>query len=133
MMAVPELERFGAAFVFGFSWRQCWARVCGLFPQPSPWLVTMKKQIVQVSMLQSAKVVAGLYFVISLPVVLVLAALMSLSAQGVNMWVLVLFPLLQAVVSFLFALLGGWTYNLVAARLGGFEFMTAEVGKTAPH
>jgi cation transporter-like permease len=96
-------------------------------------MFTMKKQIVQVSMLQSAKVVAGLYFVISLPVVLVLAALMSLSAQGVNMWVLVLFPLLQAVVSFLFALLGGWTYNLVAARLGGFEFMTAEVGKTAPH
>jgi hypothetical protein len=93
----------------------------------------MKKQIVQVSMLQSAKVMAGLYFVISLPVILILAAVMSLSGQGANMWVLVLFPLLQAGVSFLFALLGGWTYNLVAARIGGFEFMTAEVGGAAQH
>jgi hypothetical protein len=132
MKAAPELERFGAAFVFGFSSQQCWARVSGLFPSTFLGMFTMKKQIVQVSMLQSAKVVAGLYFVISLPVVLVLAAVMALSAQGVNMWVLVLFPLLQAVVSFLFALLGGWIYKLVASRIGGSEFVTSEVGSIAP-
>jgi hypothetical protein len=30
---------------------------------------------------------------------------------------------------FVFTLFGAWVYNVIAARIGGFEFTTAEVGK----
>jgi hypothetical protein len=94
----------------------------------------MKKQIVQVSMLQSAKVAAGLYFVISIPIVLLMAAVMALLGQGgISLGLLVVFPLLHMVFGFLFALLAGWIYNMVAVRIGGFEFMTAEVGAASRH
>lgn len=86
----------------------------------------MKKQIVQISLLQSAKVIAGLYFVLSLPMV-VLGALSFLLA-GQPLWTLavLLFPLLLVGMGFLSTLSGGWLYNLVAARVGGIEFTTAE-------
>jgi hypothetical protein len=97
-------------------------------------MTTMKKQIVQVSMLQSAKVAAGLYFVISIPMVLLMATVMTLLGQGgVSVGLLVAFPLLQMACGFLFTLLAGWIYNLVASRIGGFEFMTAEVGAASQH
>jgi hypothetical protein len=92
-------------------------------------MTTIKRQIVQVSTLQSAKVAAGLYFVISIPIVLLLAVVMALLGQGgISVELLVVFPLLQMVCGFLFALLAGWIYNMVTSRIGGFEFMTAEVG-----
>ncbi|MFK3736467.1 hypothetical protein [Massilia sp. TN1-12] len=86
----------------------------------------MKKQIVQISLLQSAKVIAGMYFVLSLPMV-VLGALSFLLA-GQPLWTLavLLAPLLLIAMGFVATLSGGWLYNLVAARVGGIEFTTAE-------
>lgn len=89
----------------------------------------MKKQIVQVSVLQSAKVIAGIYLVIAIPAALLAALVMSFTAQGnFGFATLVMVPLAYAFAGFISSAIGGWIYNLVAARLGGIEFTTAEVG-----
>lgn len=86
----------------------------------------MKKQIVQISLLQSAKVIAGLYFVLSLPMVVFGALAMLLAGQPLWMLAILLFPVPLIAMGFLSTLSGGWLYNLVAARVGGIEFITAE-------
>jgi len=90
----------------------------------------MKKQIVQVSILQSSKVMAALYFVISIPFALLMAISTSFTGQsGVNWILVILMPIFYLIFGFLFSLLGAWIYNLVAARIGGFEFQTVEVAE----
>ncbi|WP_305823621.1 hypothetical protein [Massilia brevitalea] len=90
----------------------------------------MKKQVVSVSILQNAKVMAALYFVISLPFTLLMTipALMGQGqGAGFSIVMLVLMPLLYTLIGFVFTLVGAWVYNQIAARIGGFEFTTAEV------
>lgn len=90
----------------------------------------MKKQIVHVSVLQSSKVMAVLYLVLSLPMVLIMAipALMT-GGEGISIAMLIFAPIIYTVFGFIFTALGAWIYNLVAARIGGFEFTTTEVSK----
>jgi uncharacterized membrane protein YwaF len=89
----------------------------------------MKKQIVQVSLLQSAKVMAGIYLITTIPIALIMALIAMATGQGLGgLFMAVFMSLMYAVCGFLFTLLGGWIYNLVAARVGGFEFKTVEVG-----
>ena len=91
----------------------------------------MKKQIVNVSMMQSAKVAAVLYLVISIPIVLIMALGMMFSG-GIgtffgSIFLIVLMPVLYAVFGFVFTLIGAFVYNLVAAKIGGIEYTTTEV------
>ncbi len=90
----------------------------------------MKKQVVSVSILQNAKVMAALYLVISIPLTLFMTipALLTQGA-GVSLMAAVLMPLLYTLFGFVFTLVGAWVYNLIAARIGGFEFTTAEAGR----
>ncbi|TFW33545.1 hypothetical protein [Massilia horti] len=89
----------------------------------------MKKQVVHVSVMQTSKVMAVLYLVISLPLVVLSAIPMLFGGQGaLPVFMLILLPLLYMVFGYLFTLLGAWVYNLVAARIGGFEFTTVETG-----
>lgn len=87
----------------------------------------MKKQIIHVSVLQSAKVMAVLYLVISLPMVLLMSIPAMSAGQSFPIWMLIAMPVMYTVIGFIFTLLGAWVYNLVAARIGGFEFTTKEV------
>ena len=90
----------------------------------------MKKQIVHVSVMQTAKVFAVLYFVISIPLVLLMAIPAMLTPggmPGMPLLMLILMPVLYLVIGFLTTLFGAWIYNLVAGRIGGIEFTTAEV------
>lgn len=90
----------------------------------------MKKQIVHVAILQNAKVMGALYLVISLPVALIMFfPMMAQEGGGVSLLMLVLTPVLYTLIGFVFTLIGAWVYNLIAARIGGFEFTTSEVGK----
>jgi len=90
----------------------------------------MKKQIVNVSILQNAKVMAALYFVISIPMALIMMIpMMAQEGGGFSLMMLVLMPVLYTLIGFVFSLVGAWVYNLIAARVGGFEFTTAEVDK----
>lgn len=88
----------------------------------------MKKQLSSVSKLQVSKVAAVMYLVISVPMVLLMALPMLFSDQpGMPMWFLVLMPVLYAVFGFIFTFLAAWVYNLVASKIGGFEYTTIEV------
>lgn len=90
----------------------------------------MKKQVVSVSILQNAKVMAALYLTISIPLTLLLT-IPTIMAQGpdVSILAMIMMPVLYTACGFVFTLIGAWVYNLIAARIGGFEFTTAEVGR----
>ena len=91
---------------------------------------TVKKQIVSVSILHNAKLMAAIYFVVSIPMVLLMAIpLMMNEGVGASLLTMLLMPVLYLVFGFVFTLLAAWVYNVVAARVGGFEFTTVEVGK----
>ena len=90
----------------------------------------MKKQIVSVSVLHNAKLMAVIYFVISIPLVLLMTIPMLMQeGASASLFVMILMPVLYLVFGFVFTLLAAWVYNVVAARVGGFEFTTVEVGK----
>lgn len=79
----------------------------------------MKIQIVNVSVAQSAKVLAVLYMVISLPVLAIVAAIGAFSAGiGAAIVTLVIAPLIYGVITFLCTGLIAWLYNVVAQRMG---------------
>lgn len=88
----------------------------------------MRNRLVHVAPLQTSKVMAAIYFVVSLPLALLMLILVLLGfgQQGIGMGLLmaILTPFLYALAGFLFTLLGAWIYNLVAARLGGIEYTT---------
>jgi len=88
----------------------------------------MKKQIKSVSLVQNAKVVAAIYLVISLPLLVIMLAIGGVANQvGMSMAAMCAFVAAYAGSGFIFTLIGAGIYNLVAARVGGFEFTTAEV------
>ena len=88
----------------------------------------MRNRLVHIAPLQTAKVLAAIYFVISVPIALLMLipVLLGFGQQGAGMALLmvILTPFLYALAGFLFTLLGAWIYNLVAARLGGIEYTT---------
>lgn len=88
----------------------------------------MKKQITSVSLSQNAKMMAALYLVMSIPMAAVFALFVVNTGQAVGaIATLVIFPLVYCAVAYVGMLLAAWFYNLVAKRVGGFEFTTAEV------
>jgi len=77
----------------------------------------MKKQIVQVSIAQSAKVVAGIYFVTTIPIAVIIALGAMIGGHGMAGLALAIgISLGYALGGFLMSVLGAWIYNLVAAR-----------------
>ncbi len=88
----------------------------------------MKKQLVHVSALQTAKVFAVVYLIVSVPLVVLMALpQMFGAATGMPWFLLLAMPILYAVCGYVFSLLGAWIYNLVAAQIGGIEFTTREM------
>ena len=88
----------------------------------------MRKQIASVSPLQTAKVFAIIYFVLAIPMVILMSLPMLFTgAPGLPMMMLVGMPFLYAIFGFLFTLLGAWVYNMIAAQVGGIEFTTVEI------
>ena len=91
----------------------------------------MKKQILSISPFQTAKVMAVLYLIMSLPFVLLMAATFSF-APGPKppMAMLIFMPVFYTVFGFVFTIIGAWVYNLVAGWVGGIEFTTSEIENT---
>ena len=90
----------------------------------------MKKQIVNVSVLHNAKLMAVIYLVISLPLVVLMAIpLVMQEGFSASLVAIVFMPVLYTAFGFVFTLFGAWVYNGIAARVGGFEFTTVEAGK----
>ena len=90
----------------------------------------MKKQIVNVSVGQSSKFIAALYFVVSLPIVLIVAAVALANGKGIWAALFALcLPVLYAAGAYLGTAFSAWLYNLVAKQVGGVEFTTAEIAE----
>ncbi|MEN3274390.1 MAG: hypothetical protein V7631_180 [Massilia sp.] len=90
----------------------------------------MKKQILSVSILHNAKLMAAIYFVISLPLVVMMAIPVVMNEGiGGSLVAMILMPVLYTAFGFVFTLFGAWVYNGIAARIGGFEFTTSDIGK----
>lgn len=92
----------------------------------------MKIQIVNVSVGQSAKVLAVLYTVMSLPIMLFVTAAGFVGGGlgtgiGVAIMTLLIAPLVYGLITFLCTGLVAWLYNLVARRVGGLEYSVAEM------
>lgn len=89
----------------------------------------MKKQITSISLVQTAKVAAVMYFVLGL-IGVVFTLLMSLIApatQTTGLLFALLAPFLWAFFGFIFVFVACWIYNQIAKRVGGIEFTTSEV------
>lgn len=88
----------------------------------------MKKQIINVSPLQTAKVFALLYFVISIPLIVIMAISFIAAPAGARppMGFLIAVPFLYMIFGFIFTLIGAWVYNLVTGWVGGIEYTTIE-------
>jgi Transmembrane domain of unknown function (DUF3566) len=88
----------------------------------------MQKQIVRISPFQTAKVVACLYFVITIPFI-ILFGIVSMFAPGPPRFGIIfaiLAPFIYACVGCVFCIIGAWIYNMVAKVVGGIEYTSDE-------
>jgi hypothetical protein len=82
----------------------------------------MKKQITSVSLVQTAKVAAAIYFVLACVGAVFFALASLFSGKFGGFFLAILAPFIYAAVGFVFVFIGAWVYNLVAKRVGGIEF-----------
>lgn len=89
----------------------------------------MKKQIINVSVLQAAKVSAALYFVVSLVFIAIFAIFSTMFGMPMHMpmMFLLIAPVIYLIAGFIFTAIGALLYNVVASVIGGIEFTTKEV------
>jgi hypothetical protein len=88
----------------------------------------MKTQIVHISKLQTAKVMAALYLVISIPLLLLSLAPSLYLHQPIQWGMWWWMPVMYTLFGFVFTFLGAWLYNGIAGWIGGIEFtMTQDV------
>lgn len=86
----------------------------------------MKKQIISFSPIQTAKVFALLYFVMSIPLVGFMVISFALSpAPKPGVWFLAALPFIYLIFGFIFTALGAVIYNLVAKWVGGIEYTSS--------
>lgn len=87
----------------------------------------MKKQITNISPVQTAKVFAVLYFIMSIPFVALMAISFAFApAPRPPMGFLLAFPFIYLIFGFIFTALGAWVYNKVAGWVGGIEYTSNE-------
>ena len=88
----------------------------------------MKIRIKHVGVTQCVRMIAGIYFVISLPIVACVLLFAIIGGEGSGgIGVLISFPIVYALVSYLGGLLSAWISNIVADRVGGIEYTTGEI------
>jgi hypothetical protein len=87
----------------------------------------LKKQIINITPIQTAKVFALLYFVMSIPLVAIMALSFSIMpGPRPPIGMLFTMPFIYLVLGFIFTSLGAWVYNLVAGWVGGIEYTSTE-------
>lgn len=92
----------------------------------------MKIQIVNVSVKQTARVLAVLYMVISVPAFAGLALVSMSQGSFVGVFAaVVIAPLIYGALVFLCTGLVAWLYNFVAKHYGGLEYSIEEMSGTA--
>ena len=92
----------------------------------------MRRQITRISVGQTSKVIASLYFVVA--VVIAVIYFVAVSATGTKTFspvLILLFPIIYGIMIWLVFALMLSVYNMVAARIGGVEFESVDVGSTS--
>jgi hypothetical protein len=80
--------------------------------------------------LHNAKLAAVIYLVLSVPMVAIMAVPMMLSGMpGPGIGMLILMPVFYVIFGFIFTAVGAWVYNLIAGKIGGFEYTTSETAE----
>lgn len=90
----------------------------------------MKKQVTHIGVIQCGKVFAGIYLVLAIPLLLfmVLGASFSGSeAAGFGIGGAIAMAILYPIFGFISGVIGAWLYNIVAKRIGGFEYTSTDV------
>lgn len=88
----------------------------------------MKKQISRITPIQTAKVMALLYFAISLPMIALMSLFYSfMPGPRAPIGMMFILPFLYAIFGFIFTVFGAWIYNLIARWVGGIEFTVSEI------
>lgn len=89
----------------------------------------MKVQVRHANVLQSGKVFAGIYLVIAIPMMafMLLASSFAGEAGGMGIGGAIALAIFYPVIGFVSGVIGAWLYNIVAKRIGGFEYTTVEV------
>lgn len=95
----------------------------------------MRQQIVRLSPVQTAKVMAALYGLMGFVFVpfFYLAMRMSPAATRPGAWFLIVVPLAYAALSFVFIAIGCLLYNFVASFTGGIEADLEPTGAASAH
>lgn len=92
----------------------------------------MRKQVQSISLVQTAKVLAALAFLVPLPFVLLMTVQMTAMPERRPPFFpgfMLLLPFAYAVVGFLFTLFAAWIYNQLAKRIGGIEITIEDAPK----
>ena len=91
----------------------------------------MAKRISRIEPWQTAKTLAGVYFLLGVLLAIPLALLSPLMEEASGEprpgWIFFLvLPFVYAIAALIFVPIGCWIYNLVASRLGGIQFDVAD-------
>ena len=82
-------------------------------------------QLKSIGVIQTAKIMAAMYFIISAVVVVPMVffgAIFGHQAHHLRGLLFIFAPLLYAIIGFVFVAIFAWVYNHVAQWLGGIEF-----------
>lgn len=90
----------------------------------------MKKQIINIAPIQTAKVFALLYFMLSIPLVALMSITFLFSPARPPIVLLIAMPLAYLAFGFVFTAIGAWAYNFVAGWVGGIEYISSEQPET---
>jgi len=93
----------------------------------------MKKRVKHIAVAQFGKMLAAIYFVISLPIlaIVLIAFLTGLEMPSIGVGVVVMVTAAYIVIAYLSGMLSAWIYNVVAARLGGIEYTVNDIASPA--
>jgi hypothetical protein len=89
----------------------------------------MKKQISRISILQSSKIATAIYCLLGFLYTLIGIPMIIFGPRQMQIigFVYLFMPVLMAVFGFIFFVIFGALYNLLAQWLGGFEFEVTDV------
>lgn len=82
----------------------------------------MRKQIVRLSLHQTSKVIAILYFLMTLVFTIPATIVLYLQSHDPQFFLFFIYPFFFAIGSYISTIIMGWFYNLVSKSFGGVEF-----------
>jgi hypothetical protein len=82
----------------------------------------MRRQIVNVSVHQTSKVISILYFIITIFFIIPFSVFFYLTSEDPSYFGFLVMPFIYLILSYLITAIFCWLYNVVARGFGGIEF-----------